>query len=237
MQPLNEIVITVDQDWAPDFACSSLLQYLQIHKVKATWFITHDSPFLKELRRDLNFQIGIHPNFLQGSTQGKNPKSIMDNLKEICPEASAIRTHAMVYSASIARMFALYGLLIDSSIYLGGMSGITPYKTNYADGQSITRIPYYWSDDAELAHFRWRAFEGIGLKVLCFHPIHFFLNTPDLTYYEGIKKHIDLSDIGMMALKLFVNVDRFGVADFLENILNHQDQYRTLLEVINERRS
>ena len=46
----NEIALTLDVDWAPDFMIDFAAEILVEHGVRATWFVTHDSPALTRLR-------------------------------------------------------------------------------------------------------------------------------------------------------------------------------------------
>lgn len=79
---LNEYVITIDVDWAPDFIIAEVANYLIEKEVKATWFISHDNPEIRRLSDypDL-FEVGLHPNFNEGSTQGDSPRKVMTYLK------------------------------------------------------------------------------------------------------------------------------------------------------------
>ena len=43
-------IITFDVDWAPDFIIEEIKEVLADNKIKSTWFITNDSPILKELK-------------------------------------------------------------------------------------------------------------------------------------------------------------------------------------------
>ena len=90
------MVITLDCDWAPDFVIKYVAGILTERKVKATWFITNDFPFLDELKKNPLYEIGIHPNFAQKSTQGQNPDSILTNLKSLVPESKSLRTHSLI---------------------------------------------------------------------------------------------------------------------------------------------
>jgi hypothetical protein len=232
---VNEIAITFDQDWAPDYMTAFVLNQLEARGVKSTWFITHKSPVLDRLKESPFVEIGIHPNFLQGTTQGKNTTAIMDGLMAICPGAKAVRTHAMVYSASLARVFALYRIPIDSSVYLGGMAGIKPFKAKYPTGERITRMPYFWSDDGELTNGpEWRLWDCEGLKILCFHPVHCFLNTAAWDDYLIFRKELksnpkmDPADAAKWA------TCRKGTWNFLGKVICAQQTFRTLSEIAHE---
>lgn len=233
---MKEIAITFDQDWAPDFALdytSSLISELEF---KNTWFMTNRSPACVRLMDCPDVEVGIHPNFLQGSTQGKTPNKIMQNLLKSFPEAKSVRSHAMVYSASIARLFAMYKMEIDSSIYLGGMDGICPLKTRYNGDLEIVRMPYYWSDDGEVGQeLGWKNIDDVpGLKILCFHPLHIFLNTDCWETYLNYKNHFPKGGTQDQAVE-FVNHDNFGAADYLEYIVSgNQKEFRTLSEIRKE---
>ena len=61
---LNDFLITVDIDWAPDIAIAATAKYLIENEVKATWFITHASPEVERLKEYPQlFELGVHPNF------------------------------------------------------------------------------------------------------------------------------------------------------------------------------
>lgn len=178
---LNEFVLTFDVDWAPDWVIEHTVRLLRAYNIKSTWFVTHESPAIKRLLDNDLVEVGIHPNFLPGSTQGTSARNILNNLTKAFPTAKAIRTHAMAYSAHLAKAFAEYGLLIDSSIYLGGMANIQPFITQYDNETKIARLPYFWSDDGELTYKpKFEVPETIGMKILCFHPIHVYLNTQSM---------------------------------------------------------
>ncbi len=48
---MNDVVLTVDVDWAPDFTIDFVAEQLIAHKVQATWFVTHWSPAIARLHR------------------------------------------------------------------------------------------------------------------------------------------------------------------------------------------
>lgn len=219
----NEILLTFDVDWAPDWAIIYTDALLLKYGASSTWFVTHDSPAVKtSIIQNPTIEAGLHPNFLFDSTQGKNIKNIFDNLKKIVPGAVSIRTHGMVYSAALAKELAKEGFLYDSSIYLGGMPGIRPFLTKYAEGWEILRMPYFWSDDGELIKKRplWGYPDCEGLKILCFHPIHVALNSCCWKDYEEYKKNNRMTPH-----------KGYGARSFLIDILSRGGTFRTLEEV------
>ena len=73
------ILITLDIDWAPDFIIKKVDEMLKERNIKSTWFVTHKSAHLKNLSKNRNYELGIHPNFLPNTTQGKTPKEILES--------------------------------------------------------------------------------------------------------------------------------------------------------------
>lgn len=102
---ISDPIITLDCNWAPDFVIEDITNRLSDKKIKATWFITNKSPILKKLKKNKLFELGIHPNFLPNSTQGKNFDQIMKNLKNIIPTAKTIRTHGLLQSTWMLSKF------------------------------------------------------------------------------------------------------------------------------------
>ena len=95
----NDILITIDTDWVPDFAIEKTADILIENQVKTTWFLTHNSKAIRRLFEysDL-FELGIHPNFMSDSTQGDSYEEIMKYLLCIVPDAKSIRTHGLFHA-------------------------------------------------------------------------------------------------------------------------------------------
>jgi len=150
---LNEFVLTFDVDWAPDFIIDEVVDFLVEKGVKATWFITHDSPSIRKLL-DHNeiFELGLHPNFLPNSSQGSNVKEVMNNLKKIIPESKIIRTHALFQSTYLFRNLVKdFNIKIDSSLLLPNTSNLEPHKIYFDDqNNELVRVPFFWEDDIEM---------------------------------------------------------------------------------------
>lgn len=194
---MNRFIICFDVDWAPDFVIDEVASLLRSFSVKSTWFTTHQSLSLEKLGKHKDLvEIGLHPNFLPGSTQGSTPEEIISNLQNMVPGAVSMRTHSLVWSARLLQiLLADSNLKADCSIFLPLMPGIWPFE-HWLDGRCILRIPTFWSDD-----YQWQTpkpcwdLEPLvqieGLKVICFHPIHVYLNSADENAYLNLKNNID----------------------------------------------
>jgi len=173
-----EYLITIDVDWEPDQVIGDVLKTLINNHTKATWFITNNSPIINKICEypDL-FEVGIHPNFCDGSTQGETPRQVMEYLKEIIPNAKSVRTHRLVQSSDLLKMMREeYGIMYDVSILLSKSPHIIPYKFYFEKERFITRIPYFWEDDVELFDpdkcfdLYNEKYHICGLKIFNFHP-------------------------------------------------------------------
>jgi len=223
----KNIAITLDVDWAPDFIIDQVAFTLIEHSVKATWFITHKSPAIKRLAQYPElFELGIHPNFSEGSTQGSEPKAIMDHCFELVPDAESMRTHDLVQSTSLLKLvMTRYPIKVDVSIFLPYQFSASPFVYRSWE-KCLLRIPYAWEDDHEMEqeHPVWSAEHLLGsaepLYVLNFHPIHIYLNSRNMNPYLNVKKlGIPLCDCLPHHLEAQVRQDTVGTGDLFKNLI------------------
>lgn len=234
-QMYDQIAITLDVDWAPDFVIDSVAEQLLNAGVRATWFVTHASPAIERLRMHGDqFELGIHPNFLPGSTQGNNSDEVLQHCLEIVPDAGSMRTHALVQSTPLLmRVVELSSVMCDFSLFLPHAQYSEPVEY-WLNDHCLLRVPYIWEEDFEM--YRpipcWRAgpfLNGVsGLAVFDFHPIHVYLNSPSLEAYEQLKQrvpslpestHTDVSDLVWRGE---------GTRSFLEELLDIVPPQKTL---------
>ena len=93
---MNELAITLDIDWAPDFMIERVAGALLSKGVKATWFVTHRSLAIDRLRHHPElFELGIHPNFAAGSSHGDTPEAVLGHVIDLVPDAVDILNGCM----------------------------------------------------------------------------------------------------------------------------------------------
>jgi hypothetical protein len=180
------LVITLDVDWAPDWMVDAVAGQLEEAGVPATWFATHAGPALDRLRAagDL-FELGIHPNFLPGSTHGDTVAEVLDHVMAIVPEAVSSRSHGVVQSGELlAELVRRTPVRIDSTTFLPDMPDVRPVPQHTPAG-TLVRVPFVWSDDYEPLRPRpvwgWDALLARpGLQVVLFHPARICLNAAAL---------------------------------------------------------
>jgi ubiquinone/menaquinone biosynthesis C-methylase UbiE len=195
-QALNEPIfcLTSDLDWASDFAVSDLLQLVGSYGITPTVFATHASCAIRESHANGAIELGIHPNFLPGSTHGSDYLAVIDHLTDTFPEAQSFRSHCFVDGTHITREMVRRGFRYDSNVCLYLQPDLAPL--NHESG--LVRFPVFWEDDTH-----WRNSEGDwtlerylpallspGLKILNVHPFNVASNIPDQDYYARVHDHI-----------------------------------------------
>lgn len=188
------VYLTIDIDWAHDEVIRHFLGYLITRGVRATWFATHETPVIGEIRA-AGHEIGIHPNFearLTGS-DGRSAADILDDILEVVPTARAVRSHSLTQSSRLLALFARRGLTHDSNSYLPYQTGslIRPYR----DENDLVLVTHCWTDDVFVAggmiHQPEAALQMPGVVIIDCHPIHFFLNTATPSDYEACRDRLD----------------------------------------------
>lgn len=193
---MDAIAITLDTDWAPDAAIDHAASILIAHGVKATWFITHASPAIDRLRaRPALFEVGIHPNFLPGSSHGTSTAEVLDHCMKLAPEATSMRTHSLHQSTPIFDVvLSRTPVRVDASLFLPRAQHLAPVDYQWK-GKSLLRVPYNWEDDVEMLRHvpSWELGPMLalpGLRIFDFHPIHVHLNSADMAPYEALKRAV-----------------------------------------------
>jgi hypothetical protein len=212
--------LTFDVDWASDDVINYTIDILEKYNAKATFFITHDTKILDRLRKNPNFELGIHPNFnflLNGSTEkGLNYNQVIENILKIVPEAVSVRSHSMTQNSNILDAFKKFGLTHDCNHFISNSSGIKLKPWVLWNG--LIRCPYFWEDDIYVMEKNKRDINYTcsqeGLKIFDFHPIHIFLNMSKISQYESTRKYHN--DYGI--LKKYRNQE-YGTENILKFIL------------------
>jgi len=194
MNTTTDFFLTLDVDWAPDYVIDYVAEILIAHKVKTTWFITHESDAIHRLSKNSElFELGIHPNMLNGSTHGKTEDEVLKHIKAIVPDAVSMRTHGLYQSSNfLIKAAKEYGILYDVSLFLPKTPCLQPHYIKF-DHSLLWRVPYFWEDDSEMFEDDpiWHISDYTqmrGLKVFDFHPIHIALNTEKFERYNALKQ-------------------------------------------------
>jgi ubiquinone/menaquinone biosynthesis C-methylase UbiE len=188
------LCLTSDIDWTSEFAVQYFLDLVNEYGVKPTVFATHRSPVLDAAAARGAVELGIHPNFMPGSTHGSGTEQVVDHLCGLFPAAQSFRSHLFHDDTLLTDLLAGRGFTHDSNVCLFLQPGLVPLKHH----SGLLRFPVFWEDDV---HFRntggdWTLdrylaqFTSPGLKVLNVHPFMVAANIPTLEYYRSVKQHI-----------------------------------------------
>ncbi len=222
----DKFFITIDIDWAPDHVIQYAHKLLADAGVVSTWFVTHETEMLNQLKQDPLIDLGLHPNFnpllMQGKdTKGKDAETVIRNIQHLVPETKLIRSHSLTQSSTLLNLFADGGFSHECNMYLPLNSGIEAKPFSHSEG--MLRCPHIWEDDLSL--FDEYGFEQVftklvdakGLKILGFHPIHIYLNTDKLERYESVKMMME----DEAKLKNSRNSEAKGIEDFIKLFFNN----------------
>lgn len=207
---LEAVALTFDIDWAPDFAIAPLLERLDRAGVKATLFVTHETPLLRGLDRG-RFELGLHPHLPDRLDLG----AALAKVSPLAPDAVGVRFHRLIQSTTLMGELGARGFLYDASMLVPWQPGLRPFVFP----SPLVRIPYPWEDDVHASTGRaWRLDQtGIdlpGLQIFDFHPIHVFLNTDTLDRYVRARE-AGFSEAATRALRH----DGPGTSLLLESLL------------------
>lgn len=227
MPIMKEYLITFDTDWVSDSIIKEVRDYLIDNEIKSTWFITHDSPEIRKLfDYPTLFELGMHPNFCEGSTQGNTPREVMRYLQKIVPQAKSVRMHSLVQSSPLLKMMQEeFNILYDVSLLLPYTEGITPHEIFYSKNVSLLRLPYFWEDDLEMYRpnpcfsLTNNKYHVDGIKIFNFHPIHIVLNSYSMENYYLCKSKVDIRKCSLSELQKYINTSGEGTGTFFKELV------------------
>lgn len=186
----NMICITVDIDWASEYAIEKTIEFFNDINIPITLFVTHKSKVIESHKRNKLIDLGIHPNFIVDSSQGNTIDEIVDYCMNIVPDAKAVRCHRWYSSNDI------YDKLIKEGIrYESNNCALLDDVKPFIHRSGLLSLPVYFEDGAYIQHggnFDFQSisekyFDKPGLKIIDIHPMHLMLNTPNFKYTRNIK--------------------------------------------------
>ena len=192
------VYLTSDIEWATEEQISFFRSYIVSNNLKCTIFITHYSNETKKMIEDpAHFEIGIHPNFMKGSSHGTSLKQVIDFFEPVLEIAKGARSHGLLNHTSYYNYLCENtNLSYEISTYMPRLEIIQPCKFEYRE-KVIYKIPFNWEDDMEFTVMEpiWNI-KKLASKItgenliLNFHPIHLFYNNSSQEKYL-ISKNID----------------------------------------------
>jgi len=189
----GRIVLTADIDWASEHCIRSFIDHAAGHGIVPTLFVTHRSTAIAEAAEAGKVHLGIHPNFLTGSSHGASIEEVLDFVLDLVPRPVAARNHCFFDNSNVSAAMAERGIQLDSNICCHLQDGL-PILEHW---NGVRRLPVFFEDDVHWVRGgSWAladheaAFTSPGLKILNFHPFMWALNAPDARFYEAHRSHI-----------------------------------------------
>jgi ubiquinone/menaquinone biosynthesis C-methylase UbiE len=223
LQEAPVFCFTSDMDWASEFAIEETMEFFAARSIPLTPFATHPSDVLRRryCTRELEEQVGAHPNFLMPSSHGETPEDVVSYVRNMLPRAEAFRSHAFFDNSHVTALLVKNGFRYDSNLCLFLQPACLPLLHQ----SGLVRFPVFWEDDVhfgknlpfDFSLFR-RHVDTPGLKVINVHPIHLALNTPSSAFYQATKALNDVSDAHRWRQAAFHGA---GVRAFLEALTSH----------------
>ena len=186
----SRLFLSFDIDWANDEVLADTIKIVRDAGIASTWFVTHNTPLLQELRSLNGVELGIHPNFnplLDGhAVDSENTAcKVLNNVLSIVPNARAIRSHSLTQSERLVELFRLSGLTHISNSFVPHGCGFELKPFHCWDKMVV--VPHCWQDNVALKMpipFPTEEELLSEFHVFNFHPIHVFLNTENEDRYE-----------------------------------------------------
>jgi hypothetical protein len=182
--------ITSDVDWASESIIELFIRDMKDLGVKPTVFSTHRSLALSDAFDDGLAEVGLHPNFLAGSSHGESPDAVIEFVKGLAPQAIGWRAHSFFDNSRISLKMNDIGMKYDSNACTWLQQGLFPWRNAFGS----IRFPVFWEDDIHWFHKVSYEPEKIidhflepGLKVLNIHPSNYAFNIPNSFFRDSIR--------------------------------------------------
>ncbi|MCJ2054917.1 hypothetical protein [Methylobacterium sp. J-070] len=228
--------ISSDIDWASEDCILDFLDIISGNEIRPTLFSTHKSDIINSYQsRDL-VDVGLHPNFLPGSTHGSTFTEVAQHVHDLHPGAISFRSHAYMDGTPISLAMRAHGMLYDSNLSLYLQAGIMPLE----HWSGIRRFPSFWCEDVHWTRTggNWSfndcadAFFTPGLKIINVHPIHVALNTPIGSFYSDISiKAPDLTKVDVQNIRFQGRGTRTFLQDMIASVKGAGHSFYTLREL------
>ena len=209
----------------PDFILKDTINLVEKNNIKSTLFITHETLLLEKLKNSKYFEIGIHPNINEGSTQmGVDDDEKIRILCSYSGSSQSNKFHLLGYNFNALNLLKNNGIEFDCSMLYYG----TPYllPTYHADS-NLVLAPYFWEDGHSHSmkvkiSFNMVDIESPGLKIFNFHPLDLYFNTFGIEHRYSIKNLSNhVSDLTEESTQHLLNEKIYGSRNYFLDLVNH----------------
>jgi hypothetical protein len=234
---MDNVIVTIDLDWACEPAIEYTLDFLLSLNIFPTVFITHRSPSVEACMNKI--EVGLHPYFDKNSSHGSTISEVVNHIMSLPHNSSSFRCHRFAICNTSKQAMAEAGMLISSNVCTD-LETILPFRDRFG----LLEVPIFLEDGGYL----WRkhpleikpeliqAMSKIGPKVITIHPMHFAINTPDFSYMYKIKQSMNRAAwIGMTQEKLqTLRWKGRGIRDLFTELLQMPTKTLSLKDLYNK---
>lgn len=215
---------TSDIDWASEATIQYSHELLSASELSLTYFNTHPSSYLNELREEKKIRMLIHPNFLPDSSHGDGFLEVIEYCKKLVPDADGFRSHRYFEVNDIMDEFFSRNFKFVSNICTRCEERLHPFFHR----SGLVSIPIFFEDGGYLLMDKELNFSNLiprlsspGLKVINFHPAHMAFNTPNFGYTRSVKDRLSREAWNNMSpsdIKA-VEYQGLGIRNIVESII------------------
>lgn len=219
----NYICFTCDLDWAPEIAIKEILDFFLKNDIKPSVFMTHESKVVNKYKEKID--LGIHPNFIQPSSQGSTIEEVIDYCINLVPNTNVFRAHRWYASNDI------YDLLIEKNFkYESNLCTDMDIVDPFVHRSGMISFPVFFEDGAYIMNSKkidflkvQDRFDSLGLKVVNLHPMHYALNTPYFKYTRQIKDKLSREEWNSMNLDTLneLRYQGHGIRNFIDELVQY----------------
>ncbi len=216
------VCLTFDQDWAPDYMLSHVLDILDEYQATATFLATNPSSQLSDRALASGHEIGLHPNLAPNSTQGDGTEDIIHRLRKDFPNAEGTRFHLLGHSYRDLMLLGEAGFHYDVSTFRFNCPYLLPA---WQADLGMTLLTYCWEDgyttnDAYLTTVGSIAIDTPGMKIVNFHPLNVFLNCAQTAHKSAFQKAVPDMSSSNKGEAMQYRFNGQGVESVLREFLN-----------------
>lgn len=232
----SEIVVTIDLDWASEYAISKTLTYFLERQIPITVFSTHDSKFVADQLGVL--EVGLHPFFSEMSSHGADEVSVAEHVIQLPHNIKAFRCHRFQCSNLSYSLMKELGFRISSNV-CSDLEVVSPFKNRF----QMLEVPIFMEDGGYLynrysmneTNHLLNRLETPGLKVLIIHPMHFSVNTPHWEFMLSIKQRMSRKDWINLTGKQIKSLEYHGtgIRDVMKQLISANETFTTIGELSN----
>ena len=229
-----------DVDWASENVMKEYFHIIDRLDLKPTLFVTHESKIIEQNFKLGKIDRGIHPNFMENSSQGNSFDEIASYCVKLAPEAYGFRCHRFFEVNDVTHLLKTkYLLKYVSNVSTILQANIRPFLHR----SGLVNIPVFLEDGTVLYNqldldFKkyLSLFNTPGIKTISFHPMNFVFNSPNMSFMRHIKDSLTREEYSNITTE---NIDKLrnmgmGITQTILDIVKYVKEKHFPIMSLNE---